>query len=190
MPGPIFLEGEEATLRPVEREDLDFLRRVMNDPRVWRPALDVDPMNAEQGEKFFEDVISDSDGVHCLACDDGEPLGVVSLTGSQYGPDETVRSRDAELAYWFAPEHHGQGYGSDATGRMVQYAFEDRNLRRVSARLGSFNDASAALLESLGFEREGTRREAAWFRGEYHDMLLYGLLREEWRASEGCRGTG
>lgn len=182
MPGPIFLEGDDVTLRPIEREDVEFLQRAMNDPRVWRPALDIDPMNRDQGEEFFENVIVDSDGVHCLACDGKEPLGVVSLTESRYGPSETARSRDAELAYWFLPEHHGQGYGSDAAARMIRYAFEDRNLRRVSARLGSFNDASAGLLESLGFEREGTQREAAWFRGEYHDMLWYGLLREEWRA--------
>ncbi|RRJ28022.1 GNAT family N-acetyltransferase [Halocatena pleomorpha] len=180
MPGPPFLEGDAVTLRPIERADIDFLQRAMNDPRVWRPALDINPMNHEQGAEFFETVICDSDSVHCLACDGEEPLGVVSLTGSQYGPDETVRSRDAELAYWFTPEHHGEGYGSDAAARMVQYAFEDRNLRRISSRAGSFNDASIGLLESLGFVHEGTRRQAAWFRGEYHDMRLYGLLREEW----------
>lgn len=182
MPGPTFLEGETVTLRPIEAEDTPFLHRVMNDPRVWRPALDVDPMNAEQGREFFETVICDGDGVHCLAREDGEPLGVVSLTGSRYGPDETPRARSMELAYWLAPEHHGQGYGSDAVARMVRYAFEDRNLRRLDARCGSFNDASAGLLESLGFTHEGTRREAAWYRGEYHDMLHYGLLREEWTA--------
>lgn len=181
MPGPVFLEAEDVTLRTVEREDVEFLQRVMNDPRVWRPALDVDPMNREQATEFFEDVIAGSDGVHCLACDDEQPLGVVSLTGSRYGPGETARARSAELAYYLAPEHHGQGYGADAAARMVQYAFEDRNLRRVSARVGSFNEASIALLDSLGFEREGRLREAAWFRGEYHDMLRYGLLREEWR---------
>ena len=184
MPGPRFLEGDEVTLRPIEESDLEFVQRCMNDPRVWRPALDIDPMNYEQGSEFFETVISDSGGVHCLACDDEEPLGVVSLAESQYGPDETARARSAELAYWFAPEHHGQGYGSDAAARMVQYAFEDRNLRRLSARAGSFNDASRGLLESLGFEHEGTLREAAWFRGGYHDMLWYGLLRENWRAEE------
>lgn len=184
MPGPAFLEGDAVTLRSVERDDLDFIKRVMNDPRVWRPALDVNPTNHEQVTGFFENVLSSEDGVHCLACDGEEPLGVVSLTGSMYGPDETSRSRDAELAYWLAPEHHGQGYGSDAAARMVRYAFEDRNLRRVSACVGSFNEGSTALLESLGFEREGTLREAAWFRGEYHDMLWYGLLREDWRAEE------
>jgi ribosomal-protein-alanine N-acetyltransferase len=66
---------------------------------------------------------------------------------------------------------------------MIDYAFEDRNLQRVSAGVGSFNDASIGLLESLSFEHEGTLREAAWFRGEYYDILWYGLLREEWRAT-------
>ena len=180
MPGPVFLEGDEVTLRPAEEEDVDSIQRWMNDARVWRPALDVNPTNDVQCSEFFEAVISGDDGVHCLACDDDEPLGVVSLTNSQYGPDETARSRAAEVAYWFGPEHHGQGFGSDAVARMIQYAFEDRNLRRVSACVGSFNDASIGLLESLGFEHEGTLREAAWFRGDYHDMLWYGLLRDEW----------
>ncbi|HET7323439.1 MAG TPA: GNAT family protein [Halococcus sp.] len=180
MPGPVFLEGNTATLRPAEEEDIEFLQQCMNNPQVWRPALDINPMNYEQGSEFFESVISDSDGVHCLVCDDEEPTGIISLTESQYGPDETSRARAAELAYWLAPEYHRQGYGSDAAAQMIQYAFEDRNLRRVGARCGSFNDASIGLLESLGFEHEGTLREAAWFRGEYHDMLWYGLLREDW----------
>ncbi|WP_137287111.1 GNAT family N-acetyltransferase [Halorussus salinisoli] len=184
MPGPVFLEGDEVTLRPPETEDIEFIQRCMNDARVWRPALDIDPTNYGQCEEFFESVLSGEDGVHCLACDDGEPLGVVTLTGSQYGPNETSRSRDAELAYWFAPERHGQGYGSDAAETMVEYAFEDRNIRRLSVQVGSFNDASIGLLESLGFEREGTLREASWFRGEYHDMHCYGLLRADWRAEQ------
>lgn len=183
MPGPVFLEGETVTLRPAEEEeDVEFLQRCMNDPRVWRPALDVDPTNRGQASEFLENVVGDDDGVQCLACHDEEPIGLVSLTASRYGPDETVRSRSAELSYWLAPEHHGRGYGSDAARRIVRYAFEDRNLRRVSARVGSFNDASTALLESLGFEHEGTLREAAWFRGEYHDVHCYGLLRADWQA--------
>jgi ribosomal-protein-alanine N-acetyltransferase len=180
MPGPIFLEGDKTTLRPIEEEDLEFIQRCMNDPRVWRPAVDINPMNRELGSDFFEEVLTTEDDVHCLVCDGEEPLGHISLTESEYGPSETARSRAVELAYWLAPDYHGQGYGSDAAAQMVQYAFEDRNLRRVSAQCGSFNDASIGLLESLGFNHEGTLREAAWFRGEYHDMLWYGLLRDEW----------
>jgi len=172
-----------VTLRPVEREDVEFLHRAMNDPDVWRPALDVDPTNAEQATAFFENVISGSDDVYCLACDGTDPLGLLSLTASRHGPDETTRSRAAELGYWVVPEHRDEGYGSDAVARLAQYAFDDRNLRRLEARVGAFNEASIGLLESLGFEHEGTLREAAWFRGGYQDMRWYGLLRDNWSAN-------
>jgi RimJ/RimL family protein N-acetyltransferase len=182
MPGPIFLEGETVTLRQIEEEDVEFVQRCMNDPRVWRPALDVNPTNNRECTEFFETALSGEGDVHCLACDGTDPLGIVSLTESQYGPTETSRARSVELAYWFDPESHGNGYGSDAAGTMIEYAFEDRNLRRIEAYCGAFNDASAGLLESLGFEREGTRRQATWYDGEYYDAYSYGLLREEWRA--------
>ena len=152
----------------------------MNDPRVWRSALDTDPMNYEQGSEFFESVLSGSDRVHCLACEDGEP-GRSLDQGDRVRPGRDrpvarrgtgllVRTRLSRTGVWLRRRRP-----------TIRYAFEDRNLRRVSARCGCFNDASIGPLESLGFEHEGTLREATWFRGAYHDMLWYGLLREEWR---------
>ncbi|GGL49405.1 GNAT family N-acetyltransferase [Halocalculus aciditolerans] len=181
MPGPVFLRGDDVTLRPPEREDVPFIARCMNDSRVWRPALDVNPTNEAQATEFFETVLSNESDVHVLACEGGDPLGILSLSTSQYGPDETSRARSAELAYWFAPDHHGAGYAGDAARELVRYAFEDRNLRRLEADIGAFNDASVGLVESLGFEREGVRREAMWYDGDYRDAYVYGLLRSDWR---------
>jgi RimJ/RimL family protein N-acetyltransferase len=180
MPGPVFLAGDSVTLRPPEREDLDAIREWMNDPRVWRPALGPLPTNADLAEQFFENVLTTEDDVHVTVCADDEPVGHASLTTTEYGPTATDRARRVELAYYLDPDHHGQGYGSEAASLLVQYAFEDLNVQRVEADVGAFNDASRGLLESLGFQREGARRNAAYYRGDYYDMLVYGLLREEW----------
>jgi len=198
MPGPAFLSGDRVTLRPPEREDLDEIREWMNHPDVWRPALGPNPMNGELGEEFFENVLTTEDDVILLACVDeqsesteqgrGEaassvdeaPIGQVSLVATEYGPTDTDRARRMELGYHLHPDYHGRGYGAEAVRLLVQFAFEDLNLRRVEADVGAFNDASVGLLESLGFQREGARREAAYYRGDYYDMLTYGLLREEW----------
>lgn len=202
MPGPVFLDADRVTLRPPERDDLDAIREWMNDPRVWRPGASPNPMNDALGEQFFENALTSEDDVKLLACaaDEGEgaadaaatvassadhvPIGVVGLAASQYGPDETARSRDMELMYYLDPDVHGQGYGTESVGRVVQFAFEDLNLRRLTAYPGAFNDASVGLLETLGFQREGARREAAYYRGDYYDMLTYGLLRENWDGDE------
>lgn len=182
MSGPVFLEADSVTLHPVDRSDLPFVREAMNDPRVWRAALDATPTNDELAEEFFETTLTSETDVHCLVRAGDRRVGKVSLTASRYGPTATDRSRDAEVAYWIAPGDQGQGHAGEAVARLVRYAFEDRNLRRLTARAGAFNDASVGLLESLGFEREGRLREAAWYRGDHHDMLVYGLLREDWRA--------
>jgi RimJ/RimL family protein N-acetyltransferase len=175
MPGPTFLDGDRVALRTIEEEDLDFLQRMANDERIWRYALRPIPQNGEQEREFFDEQVSAEGDVHLLACDDDRRLGVVSL----YDVDHRVGS--AELGYWLDPAVHGEGYGSDAASRLVRYAFHTLQLHRLRARVGAFNDASVALLESLGFDREGTLREAVPFEGDRHDEYRYGLLASEWR---------
>jgi RimJ/RimL family protein N-acetyltransferase len=80
----------------------------------------------------------------------------------------------------------GQGYGSEAAGLALTFAFDELNLHRVQATVFTYNERSIALLEKLGFRREGAFREFLHRDGERYDMLLYGLLDREWRS----RGPG
>nr|WJK64030.1 GNAT family protein [Halobacterium salinarum] len=89
-----------------------------------------------------------------------------------------------ELAYHLDPDFHSEGYGSEAAELVVDYGFMDLNLNRIEAEAGAFNDASMGLLESLGFSREGVRRDAAHYRGDYYDIVTFGVLREEWAARQ------
>ena len=82
----------------------------------------------------------------------------------------------AELGYWIAPEAWGNGYATDAARTMTEYAFDQRRLRRVQARVVDFNEASARVLEKAGFEREGVHREAVFLDGEHRDVVWYGRL--------------
>jgi RimJ/RimL family protein N-acetyltransferase len=79
-----------------------------------------------------------------------------------------------------------QGYGTEATGLALAFAFDELNLHRVQATVFSTNERSIALFEKLGFRREGAFREFLHRDGERYDMVLYGLLEREWRA----RSTG
>ncbi|WP_436902711.1 GNAT family N-acetyltransferase [Halovenus halobia] len=169
--GPVFLRGETVTLRPVEREDLEFFRAQKNDRRVWQPLGWPRPENSTQLETFFEETICDDDGVHLLIAVDGEPVGHVSF--------QTLDSHSAELGYWIAPAKQGNGYGADAVETLVEYGFEQRGLHRVEAGVFESNDASQGLLESVGFSRELRQREAVFVDGEYQDLLRYDVLAEE-----------
>ena len=170
--GPVFLRGETVALRPIEREDLDFFRAQKNDRRVWQPLGWPKPQNSEHLETFFEETVCGAEGVHLLIAIDGEAVGQVGF--------HTVDSDQAELGYWIAPAEQDNGYGADAVGTLVEYGFEQRGLHRVEAGVFEFNDASQAVLESLGFSRELRQREAAFVNGGYQDLLRYDVLASEW----------
>jgi RimJ/RimL family protein N-acetyltransferase len=80
----------------------------------------------------------------------------------------------------------GQGYGTEAAGLALAFAFDELNLHRVQATVFTYNERSIALFERLGFRREGVFREFLHRDGERYDMVLYGLLDREWRS----RGPG
>lgn len=73
-----------------------------------------------------------------------------------------------------------QGYGTEAMRLLLQFAFDEVNLRRVQLTVFSYNPAAMSLYEKLGFRHEGTFREFLERDGRTYDMLLYGLLRREW----------
>lgn len=45
----------------------------------------------------------------------------------------------------------------------------------------AFNGGAIRVYERLGFRHEGRRREVLHLDGLWHDSLLPGLLRHEWR---------
>jgi len=74
----------------------------------------------------------------------------------------------------------GQGYGYEATQLGLAFAFNELNLHRVQVTVFSYNERSIALIEKVGFQREGAYREFLQRDGRRYDMILYGLLRHEW----------
>jgi RimJ/RimL family protein N-acetyltransferase len=43
----------------------------------------------------------------------------------------------------------------------------------------AFNPRAIHVYKKLGFKREGVRREVLFWDGEYHDVIVMGLLRRE-----------
>lgn len=86
----------------------------------------------------------------------------------------------AELGFTLAAEHQGRGYAAEAVWAVLHDLFMLRGLRRVSAECDERNEASARLLQRVGFQLEGRRPAFTWLKGEWTDDLLFGLLVERW----------
>lgn len=76
-------------------------------------------------------------------------------------------------------EWWGKGYAFEAWSLILEYAFQRLGLRKIVAGAAVENAASVTTLEKLGFKIEGTLRQEILVDGEYRDVVLLGLLREE-----------
>ena len=86
----------------------------------------------------------------------------------------------AEIGLFFAEAHWGQGLGTEAARVLTDYAYRERRLHRVYARVREDNAASARIWEKIGYVHEATHREAAFHEGEHVDLERYAALAGEW----------
>jgi RimJ/RimL family protein N-acetyltransferase len=109
--------------------------------------------------------------------DDEDLLGYIELDGILWA------HQVGWLSYCIGESaRRGKGYGLEALQLALAFAFQELNLYRVQATIFSYNQSSIALVEKLGFHREGAYREFIQRDGQRYDMYLYGLLRREWKA--------
>ena len=78
----------------------------------------------------------------------------------------------------------GKGYGTDAVRMILQYAFTELNLHRVSLGVFSYNRRAISSYEKAGFTHEGCERQVLHRDGSRADVLYMGILRGEWERSK------
>ena len=86
-----------------------------------------------------------------------------------------------EVGYWVRSDMVGQGIGTEATARVLQVAFEELHMHRITTRIATGNVASERIVQKLGFLKEGTLRDEVKVAGRWLDHSVWGLLDREWR---------
>jgi RimJ/RimL family protein N-acetyltransferase len=74
-----------------------------------------------------------------------------------------------------------KGYGAQALEMLLRFAFSELNLYRVTAPVQEYNEAGIALLKKFGFVEEVRRRQSLDRDGRRWDLLIFGLLKDEWQ---------
>ncbi len=87
-----------------------------------------------------------------------------------------------EIGFVLHPDHHGNGYATEAARPLLEFGFADVGLHRIIGRLEARNAASARVLEKLGMRREALLIENEWVKGEWQSEVDYAMLEREWRA--------
>jgi RimJ/RimL family protein N-acetyltransferase len=113
-----------------------------------------------------------------LVCakDDGRIAGVCALSAISEWPH-----LGCGVGYWLGAGETGRGLMRDAVAAMLDHAFEERGLHRASAEILPTNRRSIALVDALGFTREGLARGLVEIDGVRRDHEIWSMLASEWR---------
>jgi diamine N-acetyltransferase len=175
------IEGEGIRLRAPEREDLPRFVLWLNDPEVREGLSLFLPMSMAEEENWYENMLKRPPETHPMTIEVEEPDGWVAI-GNMGIFDIDKIAHSAELgimignkAYW------NKGFGTRAIQLMLKHCFETMNLHRVFLRVHQTNPRAIRCYEKVGFIHEGRLREAIFQDGGYHDLLMMGVLRDEWK---------
>jgi len=103
--------------------------------------------------------------------------------GSHLGPNWEVPS--FEIGYWVRTSAQGQGYVTESTQLLTDYATSVYGAKRVMIRCDARNTRSAAVPQRLGYVLEGRlRNESVAFDGVLRDTLIYAVTQEEWASRQ------
>lgn len=178
---PPILTTARLRLRAFEDRDAEAIYALQSNPRVLR-YWDSPPWTERgRAQTFLEacrTMEQEGTGARFVieSLDSSQFLGWCSMF--RWNP--TYRSLG--IGYCLDEPAWGKGYATEAVRAMLQWAYATLDLNRVEAELDTRNVASARVLEKLGFQREGLKREDCIVLGEVSDTWIYGLLRREWEA--------
>ena len=143
----------------------------------WEPAPDpalgsLEQANAEKAEKSLK-AFEDGTAVQFLALDanTSNVVATCNFTNIVRGPMQACY-----LGYSVDEDRQGQGVMAEVVQTGIDYMFGTCRLHRIMANHMPSNTRSAALLQRLGFEREGVARQYLKIAGRWEDMVLNALI--------------
>ena len=180
MIGKELLQGKKVSLRALDKADAAAMAPWFGDSEFMRlhdAAVAKPKTIAQISEMIEEEAKSEAKALFAIQRDsDGVLIG-------RGGIDEILWShRVGWMVIGLGPAYWGQGYGGEAMGLLLRYAFYELNLYKVQLTVFSYNHRAMALYQKLGFQQEGVFREYLCRDGQRHDMILMGLLAREWQA--------
>lgn len=167
-------------MRPIEVTDADIVAnwyQSIEDVSIFDRQVPL-PINHAEVVALVKSLVADQEKEKCrwfmVETAEGETIGMAGLEAIN------MLHGNAIMPVFIAQTWRRAGIGIRMACMMIDLAFKQLRLHRVTTVYRSDNAASEALLKRLGFRREGTSRQSWFSHGQYLDLMNVGVLAEEW----------
>jgi RimJ/RimL family protein N-acetyltransferase len=169
------LEGKNVNLRVMEKEDIPLMTEWLNNPEFYGRYFSPIQRTKTEMEKALESSPSEFKQF-IIEKKDGTKIGFIAHFFMLHPWGKML-----EMDYALVPSERRKGYCTEAAKIMVDYLFLSKEIACIQATTDIGNVASQKVLEKAGFQKEGIERKRFFYNGEWRDIVLFSILREEWK---------
>ena len=179
------IKGSRVLLRPIRDEDWQILERWgQSREALWGPyqRFQLDNVPLLRAAYQQSGLLKRESGFFLIETLEGEQVvGFVRYTLIPF-PDGDLPHPEIGFGIPEASAQ-GKGFAGEAVRLLVDYLFSGYPCERISAFTDVMNIPAQKLLEHAGFKQEGALRHSLFRDGQWQDMVVYGLLRQDWEPS-------
>ncbi|MBU3093727.1 GNAT family N-acetyltransferase [Clostridium sp. CM028] len=168
------LKGNKILLRCVERRDLNIFYDIWADEEVRR--LDGNfrlPPSKEDILNNFNKFINLDKKYLSIINGKGVVVGYITFREISESKNVYVLGITVGQNFW------NRGYGQDSVKVLLKYLFMDIAAHRVELEVLDFNLRAIQCYKKCGFIEEGKKRKTCFSYGNYRDVIIMGILRED-----------
>ena len=177
------LTGKKLTLRELRVDDAPTLFSMLSTHETAR-FISPPPTTVDGFQRFVEWAIRERErgSYICFAI---VPEGMTSAVGLFQVRALEPSFGTAEWGFALGSPYWGSGLFVEGAQLVLDFVFETVGVHRLEARASIANGRGNGALRKLGAVQEGVLRRSFLRNGEYHDQVLWSVLKEDWFAQKG-----
>jgi diamine N-acetyltransferase len=174
----VTLQGLNIYLRALEPEDLEFIYRIENDENIWEVSNTQTPYSKFLIRQYLENAhqdIYEAKQLRLAICKTttSAAIGLIDLF------DFDPKNQRAGVGIIIQNEtDRNSGFGKEALGLVIDYAFQQLQLHQLFANIGTENTASLSLFTTFGFEKIGVKKDWNFTNNRFQDEALFQLIKK------------
>lgn len=179
----IYLETERLILRDYREDDFDEYFRLKTDEKTMYYLQDIQLFSKEEADEDFQMVQEDMKKLdrkfyflHMELKESHEQVGSVGYTVT----DNTPAGKLVHAGYFTYPKFWGNGYTTEALKKVLEFAFTEHDVYRVTTGCLAENVGSERVMQKCGLIKEAEHVDYEWHDGKMKTRLEYRLLKQEW----------
>ena len=168
-------ESLDVRCRPIQESDLEMIMKWRMMPEITK-YMNTDPQLTLAGQKrWYDNICQSKQDFYWVVEVDGVASGIASLVNL----DETAK-RIHTGVYIAEKKKRSLQLTMELQWNLYEYAFEVLHMEKVCEEIFSENKAVIRILDMCGSKKEGVLRNHVLKNGIYHDVVVRGILKQEW----------